>query len=67
MTPDINCEADVKYPSKRQKGLCDFYEGKSLKVARVIVAGCYSISWHQLKGGASSCYTLNLTPKKLSF
>ena len=34
MTPDINYEADVKYPDKRQKELCDFYEGKCLKIVR---------------------------------
>ena len=34
MTPDINCEADVNDPNKRQKGLCDFYEGTFLKIAR---------------------------------
>ena len=34
VTPDINCEADVKYPNKIQKGLCNFYEGRFLKIAR---------------------------------
>ena len=34
MTHDSNCEADAKHPNKGQKGLCDFYEGKFLKIAR---------------------------------
>ena len=34
MTPGVNCEADVKYPNKTQKGLCEFCEGKFLKIAR---------------------------------